>query len=87
MDNIHYSRIRVICVSHLCPVEFALHNVHDIFRLKITLVFNFSDACYNFKTGNIFRLKITLVFNFSDACYNFKTGNISSTRHVYAASW
>ena len=53
MDDIHYSCIHVIYVSHLFPVESALHNVHDIFRLKMTLVFNFSDACHNFKTGNI----------------------------------
>ena len=51
MDDIDYSRIRVIYVLRLCAVGFALHNVRDIFFRKWPLVvFNISVACHNFKT-------------------------------------
>ena len=51
MDDILYSRIRVTYVLRPCAVEFALRNVHDIFKVKWPLVvFNISVACYNFKT-------------------------------------
>ena len=51
MDDIPYSRIRVIHVLCLCAVGFALHNIHDIFVRKwLLLVFNISVACHNFKT-------------------------------------
>ena len=38
MDDIHYSRIRVIYVLRLCVVGFALRNVCYIFRRKMALV-------------------------------------------------
>ena len=51
MDNILYSRIRVIYVLRPCAVGFALRNVRDIFLRKWPLVvFNISVACHNFKT-------------------------------------
>ena len=51
MDDIDYSRIRVIYVLHPCVVGFALRNVHYIFRRKMALVvFNIFVACHNFKT-------------------------------------
>ena len=51
MDDIHYLRIRVIYVLHLCVVGFALRNVRYIFRRKMALVvFNIFVACHNFKT-------------------------------------
>ena len=51
MDNIPYSRIRVIYVLRPCAVGFALRNVRDIFLRKWPLVvFNISVACHNFKT-------------------------------------
>ena len=51
MDDIPYSRIRVIYVLRPCAVGFALHNVRDIFLRKWPLVvFNISVACHNFKT-------------------------------------
>ena len=33
MDNIHYSRIRVIYVSHPCALGLALRNVCNIFMV------------------------------------------------------
>ena len=52
MDDIPYSRIRVIYVLRPCAVGFALCNVRDIFLRKWPLVvFNISVACYNFKTA------------------------------------
>ena len=52
MDDIHYSRIRVIYVLRPCVVGFALRNVRYIFRRKMALVvFNIFVACHlNFKT-------------------------------------
>ena len=51
MDDIDYSRIRVIYVLRPCVVGFALHNVRYIFRRKMALVvFNIFVACHNFKT-------------------------------------
>ena len=51
MDDIPYSRIRVIYVLRPCAVGFALRNVRDIFLRKWPLVvFNISVACHNFKT-------------------------------------
>ena len=51
MDNIGYSRIRVIYVLRPCVVGFALRNVHYIFHRKMALVvFNIFVACLNFKT-------------------------------------
>ena len=39
MDDIPYSRIRVIYVLRPCAVGFALRNVRDIFLRKWPLVF------------------------------------------------
>ena len=51
MDDIDYSRIRVIYVLRPCVVGFALHNVRYIFCRKMALVvFNIYVACHNFKT-------------------------------------
>ena len=51
MDDIRYSRIRVIYVLRPCVVGFALCNVRYIFRRKMALVvFNIFVACHNFKT-------------------------------------
>ena len=51
MDDIDYSRIRVIYVLRPCVVGFALRNVRYIFHRKMALVvFNIFAACYNFKT-------------------------------------
>ena len=51
MDDIPYSRIRVIYVLRPCAVGFTLHSVRDIFLRKWPLVvFNIFVACYNFKT-------------------------------------
>ena len=52
MDDIDYSRIRVIYVLRPCVVGFALRNVRYIFRRKMALVvvFNIFVACQNFKT-------------------------------------
>ena len=51
MDDIPYSRIRVIYVLRPCAVGFALRDVRDIFLRKWPLVvFNISVACHNFKT-------------------------------------
>ena len=51
MDNIRYSRIRVIYMLHPCVVGFALRNVRYIFRRKMALVmFNIFVAYHNFKT-------------------------------------
>ena len=51
MDDIRYSRIRVIYVLRPCVVGFALCNVRYIFRRKMVLVvFNIFVACHNFKT-------------------------------------
>ena len=51
MDDICYSRIRVIYVLRPCVVGFALRNVRYIFRRKMALVvFNIFVACHNFKT-------------------------------------
>ena len=45
MDNIRYSRIRVIYALRPCAVGFALHNVRDIFLGKWPpVVFNISVA-------------------------------------------
>ena len=50
MDDIRYSRIRVIYVLRPCVVGFALRNVRYIFRRKMALVmFNIFVACHNFK--------------------------------------
>ena len=50
MDDIDYSRIRVINVLRPCVVGLALHNVRYIFRRKMVLVvFNIFVACHNFK--------------------------------------
>ena len=38
MDDIHYSHIRVIYVSHPCALGLALRNVRNIFILKMALV-------------------------------------------------
>ena len=52
MDDIPYSRIRVIYVLRPCAVGFALRSVRDIFLRKWPLVvFNIFVACYNFKTA------------------------------------
>ena len=52
MDDIPYSRIRVIYVLRPCAVGFALRNVRDIFLRKWPLVvFNIFVACYYFKTA------------------------------------
>ena len=51
MDDIPYSRIRVIYVLRPCAAGFVLRNVRDIFLRKWPLVvFNISVACHNFKT-------------------------------------
>ena len=51
MDDIDYSRIRVIYVLRPCVVGFALCNVRYIFRRKMALVvFNIFVASHNFKT-------------------------------------
>ena len=50
MDDINYSRIRVIYVLRPCVVGFALRNVRYIFRRKMVLVvFNIFVACHDFK--------------------------------------
>jgi len=38
MDDIHYSRIRVIYVSRPCALGLALHSVRNIFSLQMALV-------------------------------------------------
>ena len=51
MDDIRYSRIRVIYVLRPCVVGFALRNVRYIFCRKMALVvFNIFVAYHNFKT-------------------------------------
>ena len=50
MDDIDYSRIRVIYVLRPCVVGFALRNVRYIFHRKMALVvFKIFVACHNFK--------------------------------------
>ena len=50
MDDIPYSRIRVIYVLRPCAVGFALRNVRNVFLRKWPLVvFNIFVVCYNFK--------------------------------------
>ena len=51
MDDIDYSRIRVIYVLCPCVVGFTLRNVRYIFRRKMALVvINIFIACHDFKT-------------------------------------
>ena len=51
MDDIDYSRIRVIYVLCPCVIGFALRNVRYIFHRKMALVvFSVFVACHNFKT-------------------------------------
>ena len=48
LDDIPYSRIRVIYVLRPCAVGFALRNVRDIFLRKwLLVVFNISVACHD----------------------------------------
>ena len=51
MDDIPYSRIRVIYVLRPCAVGFALRNVRDIFLKKMAAGgVQYSVACHNFET-------------------------------------
>ena len=66
MDDIHYSRIRVIYVLHPCVVGFALRNVRYIFRRKMALVvFNIFVACHNIKNDSkkLFSSKVNTSYN------------------------
>ena len=38
MSNILYLRFHVIYMLHTCGLEFGLHNFHNIFILKVSLV-------------------------------------------------